>query len=86
MGPLVDSGTREKERGWAQEWGEAPPQPAPAGALGRAWGLRQDTDSWWVVSTQALLQLFGIGQLVGKGQHSAKTWGPLWPPGQNFCL
>lgn len=45
MGPLVDSGTREKEGAWVEEWGEAPPLPAPAGALGSVWGLRQDADS-----------------------------------------
>lgn len=45
MGPLVESGTREKEGAWVEEWGEAPPLPAPAGALGSVWGLRQDADS-----------------------------------------
>lgn len=60
----------------------------PGGGVGEAsaglhqlagWPVNQDTGFWWVVSTWALLELFGIGQLVVKGQHSAKTWGPLLP-------
>lgn len=59
----------------AEESGRLPPGLHQLGG----WPVNRDTGFWWVVSTWALLELFGIGQLVVKGQHSAKTWGPLLP-------